>query len=258
MLFITKLKLSIVCFMIFLISMSTLILANPQGPSSINISNSGRNAANSNPVVIEAKAGNVTALVIDSTRVTQAWQGYYGNITGTITLDDSYNYTIFDWYLPDPEGEVYASNGSSVTWADIYCLNLSANGVQPGSGIVQAINGSQLELNFGINATDTDGVNETFNDTFTGSFYIGSNVIDSSDGCAMTHPYTNEAYNDDWDEILLSDNESIIFTSIIRKNGDGYQPLSQDTFDFQMIVLENGHSGSESTNTNYYFYVEIS
>lgn len=247
---------------IFALLFSSFVLAaasEPKGPNQVTVSASGRNALSNNTYVLSAEAGNVTALVITDIRNTEAWQGYYGNITGTITLDDANNYTLYDWDLPDPTGEVYASNGTDVAWTRVYCMNVSpirpVNGTQ-GSPVYN-INGSQIELNFGINVTDKDGLNETFNNTFTGSFQVGEITIDTSDGCSAAHPFTDEDHNTDWQEVLLSDNTSLIFTAIVRTNANSYQPGAAHTADFQMLVLENGHAGSETTPTNYYFYVEL-
>lgn len=236
--------------------------AEPQGPNKINITSSGRNAANLQPIEVQAKAGNVTSLVIDGTRVTEAWQGYYGNITGVIKLDDADNYTLFDWSLPNPTGEVFASTGQSVTWSKVYCINVSQEGSTPvrPSGAVSNINGTQIELNYGINLTDNDGLTETFNYTYsdTTGIRVGSVSFKDTDGCSSTHPYTDEAQNNEWVELILSDNSSIIFTSILRDDANAYKPGSDDSADFQMIVLENGHYGSESTVTSYYFFAELS
>lgn len=238
--------------------------AVPQGPDTINISTSGRNPANTQPITVQAKAGNVTGIVIDGTRVTEAWQGYYGNITGRIVLDDGFNYTLYDWNLPQPTGEIYASNGSSVDWTKIYCMNLSYKRPLNGSladDVDYRINMTQIELNFGINLSDSDGLNETFFNYYTNAvgFRVGAITINNEDGCSMAHPYTDEVYNTAWQELLLTDNESLIFTALIRDNADSYKPsTSSETADFQMLVLENGHWGSADTTTPYYFYVELS
>ncbi|MBI3027274.1 hypothetical protein HYY70_04105 [Candidatus Woesearchaeota archaeon] len=135
------------------------------------------------------------------------------------------------------------------------------NSAGPSStGIVYSVNGSQIELNFGINATDKDGLNETFNDTYTDTtgFRTGSVTIDVADGCSLAHPYTSQAYDSSqWQELLLSDNSSIIFTALVRENANGFEAGSTDTYDFQMLVLENGHTEQASTLTNYYFFVEL-
>lgn len=255
--------------MIFLIASYVLAADSsvPYGPNSLNVTESGRYANFSDPIPLEAEAGNVTALTIHSTTVTKSWQGYYGNVTGRITLDDADNMTLYDWQNPDPKGEIYASNGSAVDWSNVYCMNVSS--VRPANtglttesgGIVYNTNGSQIELDFGINLTDWDGLNETFNDTYTDptGFKVGAITIDTLDGCSMAHPYTNETYmENEWQEVLLSDNESLIFTSILRENADSFKEGINHRADFQMLVLENGHVGHESITTTYYFYVELS
>ena len=242
-------------------------IAEPQGPTTVSIAGSGRFTNNTAPVISEAQAGNVTALVITNTRATEAWQGYYGNITGTITLDDASNSTLYDWSLPAPSGEVYASNSSLVTWSKVYCMNVSADrnysgvGSGLGGGQYYTINGTGIELNFGINVSDRDGLNETFNDTYTDTtgFRVGSITIDRVDGCSLAHPYTSQAYLETgWQELLLTDNSSVIFTGLVRDSANGFETGATDTYDFQLMVLENGHVGSETTTTPYYFFVELS
>ncbi len=238
------------------------VQAAPQGPDQINITSSQRNSQSSSALLVQAEAGNVTSLKISGLRITQTWQAYYGNISGAIVLDDANNFTFYDWALPNPTGEIYAANGSNVNWANVYCINVSQNGSQPirPDGTVTNINASTIELKYGINISDTDGLNETFTSFYTDAdgFYVGAINFNINDGCSMLQPYTNELPSSSWQELLLSDNQSIIFSTIIRNNDNGFQPGSTDIMDFQLMVLENGHFGSESTTTNYYFYVELS
>ncbi len=240
-------------------------LSQPIGPDRINITNTSRHQNNSDSVVLWAEAGNVTSLQIFTLRTTQAWQAYYGNITGTVVLDDAQNNTFYDWQVTDPEGEIYASNGSTVSWAKVYCMNVSQYRNTSGAGtnaneVEYYFNASQIELRYGINATDVDGLNETFFDFYSNAagFYVGGVHINQTDGCSQAHPYTDQAYNTAWEELLLSDNLSIIFTSLIRNDANGFESGSTDLYDFQMMVLENGHTGSETTATPYYFFVELS
>jgi hypothetical protein len=242
---------------LILIASSVYAATVPKGANAIEVSDSGRNTLSNDSYIIQAWAGNVTALVITDIRITEAWQGYYGNVTGTITLDDGDNQTMYDWDLPDPTGEIYASNGTNVNWGKIYCMNVSGFSTNNTyNGITYSTNGSDIELNFGINATDKDGLNETFNDTFDSSFQVGSITIDSTDGCSEAHPFVDENHNAVWDEVLLSDNTSLIFTSIIRQSQDAFK-TGNEPADFQLMVLENGHAGSETQVTDYYFYVEL-
>ena len=70
-----------------------------------------------------AEAGNVTEITMNFTSVTQSWAGFFGNITGMLTLDDAQNYTFYDWVIHEPRGEIYASERSDVQWANITCFD---------------------------------------------------------------------------------------------------------------------------------------
>jgi hypothetical protein len=226
----------------------------PEGPSTIARGDSERKT-DADPIVVQAQAGNVTALTINATRITERWQGYYGNITGTIVLDDANNNSMYSWSIASPEGEIYAVNSSSTpVWSDVFCFNFSNNKTDPdGRGILQRFNGTDLENASGMRPTDVDGIDETFNRTFARSFQVGSNTIDSSSGCSVVGLNVNSAYQEsEFQEVLLTDNNSIIYTAILEQDETGFQG---STLDFQMIVAENG---DVEEATNYYFYVELS
>ncbi|MEA2037843.1 MAG: hypothetical protein U9O94_10135, partial [Nanoarchaeota archaeon] len=149
--------------LLMVILSTSFLFAEPSGPAVINVSapeTRGTTAA----MEVKAQAGNITALSIDATTVTKSWQGYYGNISGSVTLDDNVNYTMYSWSAVTPEGEVYASNASSVTWSNIKCINFTGNMSE------NQINVTVLEDMFGMGAADSDGVNETFS-----TLYVDSN-----------------------------------------------------------------------------------
>ena len=247
---------------IFLILQIVFAQSAPTGPNTLTIQSNGRYSQNNQSgQAISAQAGNVTEFLVSQRRATEAWQGYYGNITGTITLDDANNQTLYDWSLPNPTGEVFASTVSAVDWTNVTCLNVSHlnNGCNP-SGCSQT-NNSVIEAAYGINITDHDGLNETFNGFYTDAtgFYVGAINFNIADACSMANPYTDEGASAAWQEVLLiaAQSSSLIFTSIVRENANDFKATST-TADFQMLVLENGHVGSEITSTPYWFFVELS
>ena len=187
-----------------------------------------------------AIAGNVTRLDINGTTITEGWQGYFGNILGTIVLGDSSNNTIYDWSLTSPGGEVFASTQSSITWSGVNCSNLTE------------MNNTETTLNFGEYATD--GINETFSTQSNSEFFIGTGRIVAND-CYTTTLHNSTGDNSpDWEEVLLADGSgNLVYASIVNDNANGFDGTS---YDFQMIVAEDGHSG-DSSATNYYFWVEL-
>ena len=228
-------------------------IAEPAGTNiSVKAAETAGNSDPSTPVAVEAYAGNVTELFINSTSVTDRWQGFYGNITGRIVLDDAYNYSMYDWDIADPSGEVYAANASSVIWADIQCLNFSADAADT----KVELNITEIEEDLmGAGINDIDGVNETFNLTYTDAtgFQVGAVTINTDDECALTYIYVSDAYQQtDYKEVILTDNVSVVWTTLLET--DGTTGYDSNAWDFQMIV---GEDGDVSTATNYYFYVEI-
>jgi len=180
---------------------------------------------------LEAISGNVTQLNIDGSTVTQAWQGYYGSVTGTITLDDSFNNTLYDWTLSNPEGEVYASESEiDFSSGNILCYNYSKTG---GS----YLNLSTYETNLGIGANDVDGINETFTlGTVYNSFYAGTNFINET--CPETQLFnaSGAKASDQFQEVLLYDDTSnkVIYSAILEEGG--IRGFDNQTWDFEMIV----------------------
>ncbi|MBI2133945.1 hypothetical protein HYU11_04655 [Candidatus Woesearchaeota archaeon] len=229
----------------------------PTGPETLSVGNSTRYTGGMNGTLIRAEAGNVTSLIISETIVTKAWAGYYGNVTGTIVLNDGLNNTLYNWQLASPTGEIYASNGSDVSWSLIKCVNFTGNmtGI---SELYEPFNLTTLERFFGINDTDKDGINETFNDTFNGNgLMVGEMLINQSQKCPMLYTFMDGAYQTvSFKEVLLHDNKSIIFTALLNDSVDGFKD-DNEQMDFQMLVAEDGHIGKEATLTNYYFYVEL-
>ena len=233
---------------------------NPQGPDAVSVVTSGRYGDRNATTGIEAEAGNVTLLIINDTRSTEAWQGYYGNVTGTITLDDASNYTLYSWASATPTGEIYASNTSSgITWSSAKADQTTAYGMPA--------NSSTLENDFSINATDHDGFNETFYQTYScggggaeaACFKVGATTI-KDDECQMATTYVNEAaQSTSFKEVIMYDNttKALIFTTLLENDVNGFKG-GVDPHDFQMLVAENGHPGGyELTTSTYYFYVEL-
>ena len=258
--------LSVIVTICILALFSVVVLAepDPSGPANIDRGANERRTADSSTGVLEvAGAGNVTSLKINSTIITKRWQGFYGNVTGLITLDDADNKTLYNWQLTSTQGEIYAANGSSVSWSNVDCLNFSA-GI--GSGISSRYNITHLNNFIGLGSdaeqSEEESVNRTFNMTYgdAGSgtsgetFDIGSITINNAANCSMANMYANTGWqSSSFHEVILTDNTSIIFASILEQDTTGFQNIG---IDFEMIV---GVNGTDSSNVrNYYFYAELS
>ena len=217
------------------------VSAAPIGPDSLTATISSRRADSATKNV-SAIAGNMTGLEFTVTAITSAWQGYFGNVSGTITLDDANNKTMYSWADASPSGEVYAVRTSnSITWGSINCTSLAQ------------ISTEETALNIG--ATDKDGINETFNKTSAATFYVGTSNITAGTCLYAQFLYENDApaVNNYFEEVLLHDGTYMVYTGLINQDKTGFDSAAHD---FQMMVAEDGHNG-DTTVTQYYFYVEL-
>ena len=236
-----------------LLSLGMTVFAAPNIPDQLSAGTAQSRAINGADKTATAYGSNVTQLTVVGLRVTRRWQGYYGNVSGIITLDDANNWTMYDWSLGATEGEIYAANASSVQWGTIRCINLSSTyrGHNCTGADEACLNITEIESAYGISSGDTDGVDETFNNTL-GSIRVGTTTITN---CPMVNLYTNDTTKSTyfWNETMLTYNntETIIFTGVVNDNSWGFNNV---TWDFQMIV---GDNGLDDSATNYYFYVEL-
>ncbi len=242
-------KLKIIILVLFSIS-AIAAFGTPNGPSEYAIGISERGGFDTSPPIsVDAQAGNVTELEINVTSITKNWQGYFGNVSGKITLDNADNWTMYDWAYASPQGRIYSSRINSVSWANIDCMRFEGDGsAYP--------NLTTEETGYlGANPNDGDGVDETFKYANHSAFTVGSVNI-PADTCNSTFLYvTDSAQMSQFSEVLLTDNSSnnsVVYTTLIEQNTIGF---NNRTMDFQMIVGENGHGNSAATQ--YYFWVEL-
>jgi hypothetical protein len=286
-----KNNIKILAMLICLFTLSASLVfavSEPEGPSINEVSDSRRQAAavtnNS------AYAGNITHLILTGTTVTQTWQGYVGNISGVITLDNSNSDTLYNWTLADPEGEVYASYIQNIDWTtgNVLCWNWS-NSDELYLQLAE-YEGSETTYGAGPNATttkvlglaadDVDGVDETFHCKICGeagdgldhsSFYVGGQQIVGTAteaeingpcpylGTTTTRGLFNSTGDGVFEEVLLYHddtgiaNDGVIYTAILKQSVTGYDG---GVWDFQMLVGEDGHNGN-TDSTPYFFYVEL-
>jgi hypothetical protein len=242
--------------LLFLLGLWRADAAFPVPPNVLTVGQSSTfNVSQYGPKSFNAIAGNITALVLTGIAQTKAWQGFYGNITGSITLDDAQNYTFYNWTNAKPRGQVYATLNSSINWGSVGCFNFS-------DATTGFANQTVIENYYSITFNDVDGVNETFNDTNHPTFQVGSRNMTN---CPTTYIFQNDSpQRANFVNILLYDNitnqTGWIYTTLIenRTAGATNHEICYDgrLCDFQILVNENGH-GTDIATTTYYFWVEL-
>ena len=203
--------------------------------------------------MVPALAGNLTELNITGVSQTKSWQGFFGNVSGTIILEDSSGMRFYDWSAAEPQGQVYASVNNTISWTSVGCADIEDD----------TFRGMWYDY-YGMLDTDYDNINITYPYTSHPEFYVGFTTVN---GCRTTYTFVDSERQEDpeaerdFPAVLLTDeNDALIFTSIIedraegaRQGKDGYDG---GDYDFQLLVAENGQFGNSDT-TPYYFWVEI-
>jgi hypothetical protein len=181
--------------------------------------------------------GNVTYMDISGASVSNHWAGFYGNVSGNLTLQDANGYVFYDWEgLNTAFGEVLASNVSSVTWSTINCTNASQ---------VSAINSF-------INTTgfDKDTVELTYSSNTHPSFTLaGVNIPANS--CNSTNAYSGGEKNSSlFNQVILSNDQDVpIYVALINSSSTGYRG---NLVDFQLLT-----GVRNSGTTTLYFFIEL-
>lgn len=249
-------RITILAIMTLLLAGVTLAANEPTAPSSLAASDPSTFAeGNYAPQSVEAIAGNITALSVYAIGQTKTWQGYYGNVSATITLDDANNFTFYNWTAAEPRGQIYATLNSSITWGSVGCYNFSES---------TFANWQTIEDYYTIATDDVDGVNETYTATNHPSFEVGSRTIT---GCPTTYIFQNDtAQTANFVNVLLYDNTSAvnqtgwIYTTLMenKSTGSSNELLCYNgaPCDFQILVNDDGH-GTDVATTTYYFWVEV-
>jgi hypothetical protein len=217
---------------------STLVAATPAGGA---ISNAvTETAVNRTPGSRSDPGGTITTMVLTSVQQNNRWKAYVGNVSGTLTLDDATNFTIYDWDITSFTGEVYASRNSSISWSSVSCANVT---------------NIQAEASF-MNMTDTsDDLNSTFNWSVHKAFTVGTTTL-GANTCNSTVTYVNDTRQvpttaSPFQEILIKDaNNQFAYLADISDNVQGFD---NQTYDFQLIVPEY----TSGAITPYYFYAEL-
>lgn len=213
-------------------------LADPVATGTLTPTSSSR-GTDAGSGQLDAQGGNVTNVDIASTSITSKWAGFYGDITGVVSLENGGGAVFYNWTSASPTGQVYATRDSSPTWGSIACASEANAGTE----------GDELNLNSGL-----DNITNTFCETCGNhsAFSVGVTSFTADECSLRTNAYDNNGnQTTNWDQVLLYEGSNVVYSTIINQDTTGFDG---STYDFQLLVGENS---STSVLTTYYFYVEI-
>ena len=226
---------------IFLSLIMLLSAANPVGPNSVvSVSNETKSSTTS-AAFFNISGGYIAALNLSATIQNTRWKAFVGWVNGKFTLDDAGGATIYDWTLSVTTGRVYSTrDGSTIEWASIACAD-------------RATNLKTEEINMFHTNNSGDNITKTFQMGTHNPFWVAGHSF-SANQCPTLNTYIGNVSQDtDFEEMALYDSTSIIYATILENDLAGYDG---QTYDFQMLVPENGSQGFTGA-TPYYLYVEL-
>ena len=246
--------LCLICVIVSIILITRVWAAIPSGPT-ITYAGNETSSASGNPTLENNNSitgGVIATLILNARQADSHWKAYVGNVTGTYVLEDASNYSIYEWNITSIAGEVYATRTSStINWSGTRCAN------------VTHVNQEMTEMHHNTTNTPGDSINETFDDNANDhwGFYSGSTQITQNTCNYSIQTWVNDTAQSstEWfEEVLLYDGSlNLIYVTKIENNIDGYKnDAANTTYDFQMLIAENGSPAT--SHTDYYFYVELS
>jgi len=181
-----------------------------------------------------AAGGNITNINVTVQSITEAWHGFYGQITNTstLTLEDSAGFKMYEWNFTVSGGAIYASRSNAVAWATIAAEN-------------------DCTTDEALTGTGSDKTSLTFTPASNSAFTVGTVAIAANTACS-TNTYVNStAQAATFEEVILDDTANIVYAGLLEADAQGFD---NGNYDFQIIVPDNRTSAVET----YYFYAELS
>ncbi len=175
---------------------------------------------------VTTEGGNITEVNVSGEQITSRWTGFYGEVSGNVSLEDANNNVFYYWSVSDvTNATVYAANETVSSWS----LSAAAAGDMP----------DNLQETAPDNFANTFGSTEEFKSASmtVGATPFASTWSDGSAGNLKTYALK------DGDNALIFAGKAIADESSFKGGGD--------TVDYQILA-----AGYESGVT-YNFYLEL-
>lgn len=185
-----------------------------------------------------ANGGDVAQQDITSTSDSTSWAGFYGNLTGEVSLNDGSGNEFFDWSVQDPSGSiVYAVLG---TQADPTTATLGAVTTGSDADTLTGTSGTEAASNTYVDGT---GAFQTQATPSTGSVSGLANTaaVDTNSSAGSFTSYLAED---------TGNTAPVFFTETLND----VQGFNSQLSDYQLLAT----AGDGFSSQTFDFYVEIS
>jgi len=237
---------------LIVVSLSLVFISNvaAQQTGATVVNSSTTKKATVTPGNLTNDKGTITTVELSSDQQDTKWKAYVGNVSANFVLDDSEDYSIYQWSVTSFTGQVYITRDSGVSWTNIMCATI--------------FNKTSEDTMIGHTSTAADSVNSTFPTGAHKAFSVGERAF-GANACYSAATWVNDTAQTPsatalFQELLLWDNSSdqMVYTTFVESDAPGYRndiALHNVTYDFQAIVPDNATTGSSALR--YFFYLEL-
>jgi hypothetical protein len=201
----------IIAIIVAVIAFATAATAATTGMTVSHVANDTATVASADSVV--AIGGNITNIDVDATLQSSNWAGFFGDVTGTLTLAGASN-TFYSWGSINT-GYILFANASTVNWA----------------GGIAAGNGATITAE--DTATGLTGLTDSISNTFTDTTDLSGATIGVTVGLGSPVSANSTSTGQDWPTYLLTAGSTRLYGTTINQTGLDY---AGNAADFQLLV----------------------
>jgi len=178
---------------------------------------------------ITALGGGATSLSATTETQTVTWQGFYGEVTANMSLENNGGSVLYSW-TNATNGTIYLSRKATVNFENITAVNV-------------------CDVDEDITGTGSDRVNNTFKPSNNTELTVGDITIAAGTACALNTYVNDTSQNSVFEEIILTDDgTTAIYATSIEEDQEGFDGQPHD---WQALVPSN------LSTLTYYVYVEF-
>ncbi len=208
-----------------ILTVVSLAFAAPVG-GQVTAGSSSRGSESSSQTV-DITGGNVTSVAVSGNALTSRWAGFYGTVSGSLTLTDASAHKFYEWTVSDMNGAVvYAANDTISDWSSLSAASVS-------------------NLPSYLQTSATDNATNTMN--FTGTTFTSSSITVNNAPYVQTYNSTEAGVFNTY-ALYSSTDSAYIMAGKVIDDGNGFDG---STLDYQLLVPANG------STTQYNFYLEL-
>jgi len=187
-----------------------------------------------------------------------AWQEFYGNMTPSKVLANSFFYNLSKWSNSSTPGHIYfADSESNIDWTNLQAIGRNSTNASTSNDFteIDSILGMSSFNDSVSNVFTTDGNNpkDTYNMTIHEKEIIHVPIINSTNNSNFLTGILWDVSEDTNGEFNQGDNEDLVFVTRINPDKNGFYGV----YDYEIRIPSKLRQQNTSDTSNLYLYYEL-